>query len=84
VLRLELWDGPPPSHGPAQVREPIRLRLPSGRLDVLQLRAGTAGIEEMRGGMLPLTRIPPGDYWISVSTHNSGDYLFRFWPVLVD
>jgi len=80
VLRLELWDGQPPSHGPAQVREPIRLTLSSGRLEVLQLRSGTAGPKEIQGGLLPLVKIPPGDYQVTVTTHEPGNYLFRFWP----
>lgn len=80
VLRLELWDGPPPSHGPAQVREPFRLQLPSGRLDVLQLRAGAAGMKEITGGRLPLVRIPPGDYEVRLTKHPSGNFLFQLWP----
>ncbi|MBP2320346.1 hypothetical protein JOF56_000731 [Kibdelosporangium banguiense] len=79
VLRLELWDGPPPGLGPAQLRKPIRLQLPSGRMQVLQLRAGVAGVKEIRGGMLPLTEIPPGDYRVDLSTHEPGNYLFRCW-----
>jgi hypothetical protein len=80
VLRLELWDGQPPSSGPAQVREPFRLQLPSGRLEVLQLRAGVAGRNEIMGGMLPLVRVPPGDYEVIVTKRPSGNYLFCLWP----
>jgi hypothetical protein len=88
VVRLELWDGPPPaSSGPAfQVREPIRLSLPSGRLKVLHLPPGEAGIKEIHNGMVPLAVLPPGDYHVLLSRRWDGDhdgvprYLVRLWP----
>jgi hypothetical protein len=80
VVRLELWDGPPPRHGSAQVREPFRLSLPSGRLDVWQLRDGPVGIREIRGGSRPLGTIPPGDYEVSLTKHDQ-NYLVCCWPV---
>ena len=88
VVRLELWDGPPPAgYGlTPQVREPIRLRLPTGRLKVLHLPPGEAGIEEIRNGMIPLVRFPPGDYhaWLSKRSEDDRDqlerYLVQFWP----
>lgn len=53
------------------MREPFRLRLPSGRLDVLQLHADTAGWREIMDGK---------SHWCGTK-HEPGNYLVRLWPV---
>jgi hypothetical protein len=81
TLRLELWEEPPPAWygAPAEVHEPVLLRLPSGRIDVLHLPPGEAGIREINNGRIPLERLPPGDYHLSLSRVGR-NYLVRFWP----
>ncbi|UJW31111.1 hypothetical protein L3Q67_38960 [Saccharothrix sp. AJ9571] len=78
LVLLELWDGPPLELGEARVHEPFRLRLPSGHLDITQLRPGTS---EVQGGAVPLARVPRGDYDVSLTVHTPNKYLFRLWPV---
>nr|CTQ95838.1 hypothetical protein [Kibdelosporangium sp. MJ126-NF4] len=78
LVLLELWDGPPLSIDSAQVHEPFRLRLPSGTLDITELRPGASVV---RDGMVPLADIPSGDYHVSLTVHEPNKYLFRLWPV---
>jgi hypothetical protein len=81
-LRLELWEGPPPAWygAPAQVHEQVSLRVPSGRIHLLHLPPGDAGIREINNGRVPLEQFPPGDYHLSLSTIGP-NYLVRFSPV---
>lgn len=90
VLRMELWDGPPPE--PEQDRTPqqaIRIHLPSGSLDLVQVPSGQAGVREIFGGMIPrIFTLPPGEYHLRVTgrvpTPGEEDqqerYLAQFWP----
>jgi hypothetical protein len=81
TLLLELWEGPPPDWygAPAQVHEQLSLRLPSGRIDVLHLPPGDAGIREINNGSIMLDQFPPGDYHLRLSTVGP-NHLIRFWP----
>jgi hypothetical protein len=85
---VELWDGAPPAATRLadQVREPIRLRLPTGRLRVLHLPPGEAGREEIHNGVVPATKVPPGDYYAILSKQSDEDadpparHLVQLWP----
>jgi len=77
TLRLELWAGLPPIWWGAP--EPIALRLPTGRLHMLHLPPGEAGIAEINNGRIPLETLPPSDYNLSLS--NVGpNFLAQLWP----
>jgi hypothetical protein len=61
------------------VHEPIPFPLPSGRIHLLHLPPGDAGITEINNGRIPLEVFPPGVYHLSLSTVGP-NYLARFWP----
>jgi hypothetical protein len=92
VVRVERWDGPPPAScgQVAQVSNPLRLRLPSGRLGLLHLPPGEAGIKEIRNAADSLVGFPPGDYHVCLSKrwrdgHDHPErYLVQFWPAQAD
>ena len=89
-VRTEVWDGPPPATTRLadQVREPIGLRLPTGRLCVLHLPTGEAGLAEIQNGRVSMgrIRISPGEYHASLSrqsadgTGSAARYLLQLWP----
>ena len=90
-IRMELWTGSPPptTRLTDQVHEPIRLRLPTGRMRVLHLPTGEAGLHEIHNGMVPGIRIPPGEYHASLSKQSADGadpparYLLQLWPAEV-
>jgi hypothetical protein len=90
VLRMELWDGPPPDPEPdCALDETMRMHLPSGSLDFLHLPTGQAGHREISGGMIPrIFKLPPGDYKLRMTRRGAAPgedaqkerYLVQFWP----
>ncbi|WP_141721761.1 hypothetical protein [Micromonospora citrea] len=90
ALRMESWNGPPPAPGPDHPGKQLRLHLPSGRLDLLHLPAGPAGVGEISAGMIPrIFDLPPGDYELRLTRRGSepGEdarkerQLIQFWPI---
>ncbi len=81
TLRIELWEGPAPAWygAAAEVHDPVPFRLPSGRIHLLHLPPGDAGIREINNGRISLEQFPSGDYHLSLSTVGP-NYLARFWP----
>jgi hypothetical protein len=81
TLRIELWEGPPPAWygAPAEEHAPVLFRLPSGRISLLHLPSGDAGIREISNGRIRLEMFPPGIYHLSLSTVGP-NHLVRFWP----
>lgn len=81
TLRIEFWAGPPPAWygAPAEAYEPVQFQLPSGRIHLLHLPPGDAGIREINNGRILLEQFPPGAYHLSLTTVGP-NYLARFWP----